>query len=66
MEKDLTTELNNIKKNLKEQVEIAEKQKQEAQLQLNEQIEALKKLENEDKAKMDKLASTHKLHKFFI
>ncbi|CAH0714378.1 unnamed protein product, partial [Brenthis ino] len=55
MEKDLTTELNNIKKNLKEQVEIAEKQKQEAQLQLNEQIEALKKLENEDKAKMDKL-----------
>ncbi|XP_046962525.1 RING finger protein PFF0165c-like isoform X1 [Vanessa cardui] len=52
---ELMEELNNIKKNLEEQVERTEKQRCDAQKQLSNQMEEMKKAKNEDKFKMEKL-----------
>ncbi|CAH2108269.1 unnamed protein product [Euphydryas editha] len=52
---ELMEELNNIKKNLEEQVERTEKQRCEAQKQLHNQLEEMEKVKSEDKCKMEKL-----------
>lgn len=49
------SELIDTKQDINEQVEIAEKKIHEVQVQLNEQIEAMKKLEQKDKTLMDQL-----------
>ncbi|XP_038214993.1 E3 ubiquitin-protein ligase RNF8-like isoform X2 [Zerene cesonia] len=54
-ELELMEEHNKIKENLEKQIELTEKQKQQTEQQLSNQVQEMKKLSYEDKLKMEQL-----------